>query len=658
MADLGDISNFLKEGALADLDWLDVNEETYRDQDRLPKQNLNVEPDLKALWRHQDEPASSFVPNTGEARTMGDLSELHGRLRSEPEDLIRTARLAIMQSTDTNRIKHALTSRYDSQTLGYAKTALSTVLAERGLLGRLYIAASDFPDCDKGSRQASEFVRRYANEAPYVIAKQACGDCTHHQVQGNKHHCGVFHKELQVEVPYTDALASEVENRQLAMGRAVQASVGSPKDRIRQAYLAADGTQQAAFTGRPQQAPVQVQVSNPGEVLIAASNLTKKRDEAARQQMLVAKARPIVAMLRREMLKGRGEAEVSHALRLAFDLRDLEETRSEWGPLFKEAGLYGAVYMTQDSFEDCREGADFIHKHASKVRAVVAGEKCGTCIFNQASRCMMYGRKLVANSSELLTPETVAAVLDEGRIAGRLPQEAHKIHWGSTPVEALKALHKAASAPPSPLSPSLRSTVETAFHGQGRGAGTSDLTKREVVRTASRYMNEGLYGSDLLMALRGKFDSRDLVASAQDLKVVLAEQGLMGFKYVDPSIYEDYGTGCKEAARLHRSRGAVKYAKIGDKCGSCVHQTQPGHCSVLAKQLVVEPPYMDKQAEQQAILTSGAATEPVPYEKLYNNGLSMMQEYQLQHQASEIDLNPEVQSIEADIEFGIQKLKL
>lgn len=662
MADL-DFTDFFKEGSgsgVTNLDWLDVNEEDYRSLDRLPKQNLDIAPDLKALWSHEDKPSTAFVPNTGGPKTMADLSEVHGLVSAgRGEDLIKTARFAIMQSTDPARVHHTLTSRFDSEAIRGARTALASVFAERGLLGRFYIAASDFPDCNRGGKVSSEFVRRYASDAPFVIAKKACGDCRHRQMLSTGvSRCGVFHKQIEIEVPYSEALADQVEATQRAKGKAVQASTqtAAPRDRIRQAFLATTHSSSGTFTGQSQQAPKQLNV-NAGEALIAASNLTRKRDEEAKSRIAAEKARPIVAFLRRELIKGRSEQETIHSLRLAFDLRDLQATRSQWEPTFRQAGLYGAVYTTQDSFEDCREGADFLNKHASKARAIVAGSKCGSCIFNKVGRCMMYGRVLVASAEDVLTPDTVRLVVDEHRIAGTLPQGSDRMDWGSDPASALKAVHRVASGPKPVHGGGVRAVVQQGFYGGVVAQKTTDLTKREIVKTAAKYMNEGLYGEDLLTVLKGRFDSRDLIATSGGLKDVLAEQGLQGIVYVDPAVYDDYGKGCKEASRLHRSRSAVQYLKVGSKCGSCVHQTRPGHCSVINKQLVVEPPYMDKAAEQRAILESGRATE-VSYESLMNNGLSMMQEYQLQHQASEIDLAPERTVVTTEIEFGAHMVKL
>ncbi len=662
MSELGDLTDYLKEGSgVSNLDWLNVDEADYRSLDALPKQNLDIAPDLEALWRHKDEPASNFVPNTGAPKTMGDLSEVHGRLAAAmvPDGLLRTARLAVMQTTDPQKIRHILASRYDGTALQNAKTALVEVFAERGLLGRYYVAAQDFPDCNRGSKEASDFVRRYASEAKFVVAKTACGDCSHRHVTNGASHCGVFHKQIQLDVPYSEGLAADVERTQQAKGMAFQASTGTPRERVQRAFLASTQTANTGFSGHQQYVPPQAKVDTQ-QVLIAASSLTKKRDQEAQQKLADLKARPIIAFLRKEMLKGRTEAELAHGLRLAFDLRDLEATKGEWGPTFKEAGLYGAVYLTQDSFDDCRVGADYVNRHASKVRAVVAGEKCGSCIFQKVGRCMMYGRKLVATAAELYTNETVQAVVDEQRIAGKLPQEASRMKWGSTPIEALKNIHRASSMPVASITQqSQRSSIETAFYGSSHQVTAGDLTKRMILKKAAEYLNEGLYGTDLLTALQKSFDPRALLATGPDLRAVLAEQGLQGFKYIDPSVYDDYGKGCQRAASLHRSRGAVKYAKVGEKCSSCVHQTRVGHCSVLNKQLVVEPPYIDKLAEQRAMLSSGPATmSPSDEALMANNGLTMMQEYQLQHHEASIDFNPEGQKFDTSIQFGSHEIKL
>lgn len=236
-----------------------------------------------------------------------------------------------------------------------------------------------------------------------------------------------------------------------------------------------------------------------------------------------------------------------------------------------------------------------------------------------------------------MTDDTVSSVIREHRQAGRLETGSDKITWGTTPVESLKTIYRVAST--NSEQAKTRVDVYKAFSGGGSSHVAAGLTRREIIKTASRYLNEGLYGADLLSALRRRFDPRDIVAAKAELRPVLAEQGLQGIYYVDPSVYSDYGKGCNEAERLHRSRG-VPYVKAASSCTSCVHQQKTGFCSKLNKELVGEVPYTDKAAQQREILNSGASTE-VTYASLINNGASMIDEFQLQSGGMEFDLHAE-----------------
>jgi len=747
MGDLGNIGAFLKEGAVSNLDWLDVNEQDYRALDNLPKQNLDIAPDLQAIWAHEDGSGpGNFVPNReGKPRTMGDLSEIHGLLRAKPEDIAKVARLALMQSDDPGRFKQALTNRYDPETLRENRDVVASILAERGLLGRFYIDSSDFPGCDNGSRRASDFVRRFANGARFVVAKSACGGCCHNQKgPTGADTCSVFHKQIQVGVPYSDALAAEVEQMQRAKGKDVQVLAGeAPKERIRLAMLAPNASFPGpaeepkpretvdrllkpvvevpeiqpkvnlaslratakelvglalrkgnlpvveaqdlffavAHTGDAehlrtiiektaaiadvqvptrvyqgmgeQPAPAAVSREEAQSQLIAASNLTKKKAEDTRKMLAAEKAKPIVATLRREMLKGRSPGELSNTMKHAFQSTDLQATRDHWGPIYREAGLYGVIYATQDSFDDCRVGADFLAKQNPGIKAIVRGSKCDGCIYNKIGRCLLYGKPLVASADEVVTWETAETTLQNHKAAGRIvPWSPAAVAWGGTPRDALQNMHREAAQKGGPTQSQTRLDVVRAYHGAtSSSVKTSDITKREIAKTASRFMNEGLYGRELLAALKARFDSRDLVAAKDDLKPVIAEQGLQGIYFVDPSIYDDYGKGCDEASRLHRAR-LIEYVKAGDRCGSCVLQTRPGFCSKLNKALVDEPPYYDKAAQQREILASGPSTD-VPFASLMNNGLSMMAEYDLQNNPMSVEVDAAKTEMDIAIEFGV-----
>lgn len=754
MPDLGDLSDFLKEGDLSNLDWLDVDEEKYHaggypSQGALPKQNLDVVPDLQALWDRQDKPTTTYLvpnsgqvkpfPGAGEVHTMGDLSEVHGRLRARAEDIAKTTRYAMMQSSDTANLRRHLMARFDLETLRANRDIIAEVLKERGLLGTVYVSASDFPNCANSPKSATTFVRRYASDAKYIVAKPECTGCIHAKKVGGSTNCSVFHKQVVLDVPYTEQLAAEVEQLQQmrgktlqaasvqlgkwytqsfsdkelyfyaqgeqknggtsgiqvtvdltkprAMPKAVKSSVpkgfntlwkevdeasvpanvkshvksASLKARVKNAFLASDPAPAShVYTGVGEnQLPKQVSMAPEAiqEQLIAASSLTRKRDE----QRLELLAKPVIAFIRRELLKGRTASELAAALKVSFHMSELAETRSQWEPHFKEAGLFGHVYSTQDSFDECREGADFLAKHNPGIRAMVVGSKCESCIYNKISRCMLYGKPLVKEASEVLTWPIVEAVLLENKNAGRIPAWEKAASLGTMdPRQALKIIHGRINSDKGlPQQVSGQASRMDVFHqwaGGQQGHVASGQAKREIVKTARRYLNEGLYGRDLMAALKARFEVRDIAAAKDDLKPVVAEQGLQGIYYVDASAYDDYGHGCEEASRLYRAK-QVPYVKLGSKCGSCVFNHNQ-HCSKLNKPLVVEPPYVNKVEQQKAVLASGSSTEISAPSLMAPSGLSMIAEYQLQNGGMDIELGTEITVPPVELVIGKTKVKV
>lgn len=664
MADLGDLTNFLKEGSVVDLGWLDVDEKEYRELDRLPKQNYDFAPDLEHIWSHSDQPLS-IVPNKDSGpKTVGELSQVHGKSASDEviQQVIKTARLALMQSMSLDGFRNALVTRFDSDTLREAKTVLAQVLGERGLLGRYYVDAVDFPGCHRAKKEVVAFAKRYASTAQFVVANDRCSGCMHNS--GNT--CAVFQKNLVLEVPYSQALAEAIERSQAAKGKEVQASDSDPKSRIKAAYLAGDvRVVDKTASPKPTVDPVHAirpvtEVPKVHLPVLASKSRSLAQDELSWDPgrsisgHANRKAFDIVAFLRREMLKGYGEKALLSNLKLSFSVDDLRMTREAWEPVFREAGLYGAVYSTQESFDDCHDGADFLAKYNPQVKAIVAGGKCSGCIYSKLSRCMLYGRPLVAKTDDLYTSGMVESVLQDHRLAGRIASGT--VVSEGTPVESLKAMYRMASGLIERPSVSTRAYVEQAFRGSDHGHITAGLTKREVTKTALRYANEGLYGTQLYEALVRRFDPRDIQASASDLKVVLAEQGLQGIYYVDPTVYDDYAKGCDEGSRIHRAR-LVPYLKIGPKCASCVLQHHRGFCSKYAKELVVEPPYADKTAQQKEILASGSATE-IRLDSLVNNSKSILAEFAMRS-STDIELSPEPSKpVKLTVELGGAEIEL
>lgn len=648
MSDL-DISFWFKEAASSspvDHDWMDENSGV------LPMQNLDIVPDLEAIWDNSDS-SLKFVQNTGDApRTMLDLTTHKSDVISQ--DLVKRTRLAMIQSPrDLGRIKSTLDSSFSRDTLLANRTALGTVIAERGLLGPYYIDANDFSDCASGSgSKGARFAQKYAKDAAYLLPKTACGGCIHNA--GSR--CSVFQKEITLEVPYTEDIALALEGQAEALGRKVaSASSLTPKERIRLALLAeaAPGPVKG-FTGVPQQAPKEVSFKEASEQLIAATSLVRKNRDAQQKALETAIAQPVVRKFAREFLKGRTAEQAVATVKESFNGIEINQAKEGMREIFKEAGLLGSLYTRQDIFDDCREGAALLAKHGSTVQSVLASSRCAKCTFSQAGSCSIYNRPLIASVADAVTPSAVERLRSEHVARGALTKTAGVITADLR--ESAKLIHRIAITR-DPLAvrsaPREYATTVQANMSSGGTYREDPLTTRSIIASTKTALNNGLYGEELMQHLGSMFDSRALVAAQQHLTPILAEQGLQGHYYLDPTLYTDYGYGCRTASSKFRKTN-IPFVKQGSKCGGCLHKAG-NRCSQFNKELVAEPTYFDRTAQQKAVLESRNEMFVSPTLGK-SSGANDLVQFSIGASSLDISLNPEFDSL-GDIEITENRYK-
>jgi hypothetical protein len=185
--------------------------------------------------------------------------------------------------------------------------------------------------------------------------------------------------------------------------------------------------------------------------------------------------------------------------------------------------------------------------------------------------------------------------------------------------------------------------VQTAHYGSVVGEKRQPI--EEVKKYATARMNEGFYGKDLTDILAHTYSKTLLEKAATTLKPVLAEQGLMGIYYIDPSAY----TSCDEGAAALRGKGA-KYLKQMKACAGCDCHVE-GLCGKYHKKVVEEVPYINKAAQQREILRRTSTESSVPTDIISYQ--SIMDQMGLQDELQDISLNNELDlSDQMEIEEG------
>lgn len=227
---LGDLEDYTKEATLQDLSWLEFAEE---DPDRLPDNPVdNGIPELDIAWGVDSRTDGVFLqPNTDREASLYRES-LTANVEKTPvaelNSLVKQANRKVAAGFGFSFVAKELATRLGHEAY-QAKEAMQKLKADVGLLGKVFIRASDYPGCANG--QWTDVVRKKSASAAYVVQKKACGDCVHAQ-NGS---CALFKKELVPSVPWGEALQRYAPSLE-ASGRKVASNI-SPKEALQKAIL-------------------------------------------------------------------------------------------------------------------------------------------------------------------------------------------------------------------------------------------------------------------------------------------------------------------------------------------------------------------------------------------------------------------------------------
>jgi hypothetical protein len=230
----GHLGEFLKEGSLADLSWLEVAEQ---DAERLPESPTALAiPELEEAWGVDRR-------TTGVRSTAYDLEEVkyheaandtssgHAVTAEQRSALGRVLRKAMRRSAagaDWSDIRHEAkgSAGLYSDTI---KAAMKVIKAEHGLSGRVFIRAEAYPGYIDGKWK--KHLRKATAGARYIVVAKADLDAIHH-VNGI---CTITGKKVVTTVPWKAAY-SHYAPKLRASGRKVASNPDNPRVALRKAF--------------------------------------------------------------------------------------------------------------------------------------------------------------------------------------------------------------------------------------------------------------------------------------------------------------------------------------------------------------------------------------------------------------------------------------
>lgn len=110
---------------------------------------------------------------------------------------------------------------------------------------------------------------------------------------------------------------------------------------------------------------------------------------------------------------------------------------------------------------------------------------------------------------------------------------------------------------------------------------------QKILNFTKTQMMAGKKGNELRSILEEKSTSHIIKAAFEHLKKLSYEQGLLGYVYIDPTVFSK----CDEGAEFVRKRAkTAKYVVAMDKCDGCAFN-KAGRCEVYKKHLASEVEY-------------------------------------------------------------------
>lgn len=579
---LGDVSDILHNRGLSDLSWLDVDSEDYHKAEALPKQNLDAIPELqRALTYEEGKLVPSLIPlrphtvvNTNPLDPPGTPA------RNMAKEIVNRVARYVMSGLSPKQVGEKILLEFSPVQVRAASDRISSVMAERGLLGNVYVDARHFPRCAQDSDD-KRFVAARATSAKYILAKDECAGCVHNR-EGV---CANLHKQLIETVSYNRKNFAHFAMQLASQGRIDKGSLDaaiSGSDDDRRSFLA------AGFRASP------AELKRGGLSGLTLRHHDKQvKPAATEQQMAAVLARPrqaaptisraFVAAARHLMLGGHPDVVAASP--------DPEARK-----LTAAHGVIGHTYLDMDALGGCNKTFDFISRMDAIPDFVVRRASCcSECKDASDGACaQIRSMSSIVAAPEINREHFVAALLrasDRGAItieaARRAASKApKKSNWLALTAQAnlLQAKEKETA---------YRGARVSAHYGasipERDRASVAAVDAEEVRRTVSHMMNTGLCGKPLRNAILSRYSREDLAGVSHIGAGLAKADGVQGLYFIDPTAYPDYGRGCSIGSKRFRKIGAPNLF-VGDNCVGCSMQTAPGWCAKYAKPLIRQVP--------------------------------------------------------------------
>lgn len=601
---LGDIDSLLHNQGVSDLSWLSVDESDYRASETLPKQNLDIIPELQKALTIEE---SNNIPQLTLLRphNIVNVNPVDSHQASDVDITIpirnRVAKLAI-SGHSLHEINDKLALEFSPVDIEIASAEINKVSSEYGLLGNVYIDANHFPNCASDRSNDRKFVATNAKKSLYVLGKPECRGC----VRNMNGRCASFQKTIVDEVPYGPKLAAHYASSLLAENRVASLSLDSLswKDRL-----------QAAFNtpisiSNPDGVKTFHTTKSPSKVVVSSSDIKNYLNSPKSVKVIISSD---YKKYSRRMMDGKNDVDYL-----------TNSGKPELMKLASEYGLLGHTWVDMDVLGGCRKTVEYLKTSNIQPDFILRrNASCDICKNLSDGGCaqLCKSHKVVSNIPSYDKNIFKAAlsrcarrqVISSDNVSKAINKAPENSDWRSLTAQANTLVTK---------------HTENQYTGPkykifaGSNASTVEVHQDEVRRFVSHLMNTGLSGSSLQTAILSRYSKDDLTKFPELGRRFASEERIQGKYYIDPTAYSDYGSGCSEGSSIFKYRGP-KNVLASDKCTGCTMQLSYGHCSKYCKPLIRSVPKSVRAASKLSLpVIHGPIENPVEKYEL-NSSISV-----------------------------------
>ena len=619
---LGDITKLLHNQGVSDLSWLAVDEADYRAAEALPRQNLDSIPEFTRALLSDTKDGALNVPQLIPLKphTIVNRNPLSNDYhQTAPTDQTapirnRVAKM-VMMGWDNNTIAARLQAEFSPGDIRHASAAIKEVIAERGVLGNVYVNAAHFPRACQDPKER-QFARMASKNAIFVLGGcdnssgcncQKTGIC---QTFGGKRVVSEVPYNSKVVAHYAPKLASEKRlDGPIPVGadnKGLPASAREYKEILRAAFnktpiVPRSESVRTVFTQQAAPKPVVTQ---------------QQYDEFWHRKFSAPTDAPTPAYLKYAHRMMTGDADLA-VLATASD--------PTVAGLVSEYGILGKTYLDMDAMGGCGNTLALMQKMASNGQSAAAGlgadprdlhldyvlrrsATCTHCKNAPDGACaQICNYTHIVHSKPPVDKQTFLMALQRAALQKRLTvEQVQNANVRSASVKNWSTIVAHVNLHNPPALPEERAHEYSGIHATAKPLEPArqevlraQMDPEEVRRTISHMMNTGLSGRPLQAALLQRYSRDDLQQVPEVGRRAAKDDGVQGVFFIDPTAYRDYGKGCNDGAKVFRKRGAP-HVLASAGCTGCMLQTAPGWCSKYSKSLIRQVPTQVRQAAVQA----------------------------------------------------------